>query len=65
MAAGARASLVRRLEPDDAALFMSLRLAALLDAPFASASSPGDDLAHADESVPETLASADQAAFGA
>ena len=65
MAVEMGATPVRRLEPDDAAPFMSLRRAALEDAPFAFASSPGHDLADSVAFVREMLASADQAVFGA
>jgi ribosomal protein S18 acetylase RimI-like enzyme len=58
-------TLLRCLGPADAARFMSLRRAALEDAPFAFSSSPEDDRARSVEFVRETLASADQAVLGA
>src|SRR5664280_1260029 len=65
MAADREAPLVRRLGPDDATAFMALRRAALLEAPFAFASSPEDDVAGSREFVEEALAASDQATFGA
>lgn len=44
---------------------MALRRAALLEAPFAFASSPEDDVARSREFVEEALAAAEQATFGA
>jgi ribosomal protein S18 acetylase RimI-like enzyme len=58
-------TLVRRLEPEDAALYVRLRRAALDDAPFSFASSPEDDLAFSVDFVRDALASPDQAMFGA
>ena len=65
MAADPEGLLVRRLGPDDAMAFMALRRAALLEAPFAFASSPEDDVARSREFVQEALAALDQATFGA
>ncbi len=65
VAADPQRSLVRRLEPDDATAFMALRRAALLEAPFAFASSPEDDAAGSREFVARALATPDQATFGA
>jgi ribosomal protein S18 acetylase RimI-like enzyme len=59
------ALLVRRLGPADAAAFMALRRAALLEAPLAFISSPEDDVAGSLEFVEEALAASDQATFGA
>ena len=65
MAAERERLLVRRLGPDDVIAFMDLRRAALLEAPFAFASSPEDDVAGSQNLVEEALATADQATFGA
>ena len=51
---------VRRLTPDDAASFMSLRRAALEGAPWAFGSSPEDDQGGSADFVREMLASDDQ-----
>jgi RimJ/RimL family protein N-acetyltransferase len=47
--------MIRALHESDAAAYVALRRAALLDAPLAFASSPGDDVAAADEAVREQL----------
>ena len=66
MARDAGWPLVRRLTADDdAALLMSLRRAALDDAPLAFASSPEDDVARSAEFVRDMLDSPGQAVFGA
>jgi ribosomal protein S18 acetylase RimI-like enzyme len=65
MAAERERLLVRRLVPDDAVAFIELRRFALLEAPFAFASSPEDDVAGSREFVEKALAATDQATFGA
>lgn len=65
MISEAAATHIRRLTPDDAALFMSLRSAALLDAPFAFGSTPDDDRARSINFVREAVAGPGQAVFGA
>ena len=65
MVPGSESTLVRRLEPEDASLFISLRRVALEDAPVSFSSSPEDDLAHSIDAVRDALAGPDQATFGA
>jgi GNAT superfamily N-acetyltransferase len=60
-----RSMHVRRLGSEDASLFMSLRRAALEDAPCAFGSSPEDDRAASIDFVRDALASPDRATFGA
>jgi GNAT superfamily N-acetyltransferase len=60
-----QSTLVRRLGPEDAPLFMSLRRTALKAAPLAFSSSPEDDRAGSIDFVRDTLAGSDQAVFGA
>lgn len=57
--------LVRRLTPEDAESFMSLRHMALEDAPSAFGSSPEDDRANSIDFVHDAFADPDQAVFGA
>ena len=65
MVSDRQSTLVRRLGSKDASLFISLRRAALEGAPFAFGSSPEDDRAASIDFVRDTLASPDQAIFGA
>ena len=53
------------MSTDDASAYRQIRGEALADAPFAFGSSPSDDRARSLEFLRETLASTDQAIFGA